>query len=363
MRTLSCYLVRELARTFLSCWLGLAAVFLVIEFLGKLDDLLSAHVAPATVALYLATGIPQALCLIAPLSALLATVVTVEMLARNNELMAMQALGIPPRALLLPGLAAAVAFTLALGCLSEVVAPLANRTAATIWDARVAGKPHRKGFAAARTWCRGEGAVYSFRWCEEDGRTFHGVTIYQLARDFGLSRRVDARRAHYLGGGLWDLTDGMVQRQATAGFEVRPFLRLRLRLPEPPPDLADGQRPPEEMSALEMYRFATSLEREGYDASRFLVDVQSKLAFVIGAAVLAVLGLVFSLRGHPGGMAAAIGFAILAAFAFWVSQTFFASLGRTGILPWWLAPWVADAVFTLATVWLWNARPAAARRA
>lgn len=354
MSTLSRYLVRELARTLLMCWLGLACTYLLVEFFGKLDNFLSSQVSGLSIAMYLAASIPQALLFTGPLSALIAAVISTELLARNNELVALRACGIPPRAVLAPLLAAALALSLVLVAFGEFVAPEANRTATRIWETEVcAGK--LPSFAAGRMWYRGQGAIFAFRWASDDGSQLHGLTLYRLApQRFYLSERLDARLARHLGQGRWELTGGLAQRSGPAGgFEVKPFQRLAIQIPERPEDFSNGQRRPQEMSSLELYRFAQMLTREGYDASRFLVDMAAKLTLSLAAAVLATLGVVFSLRRHRGGMAAAIGFSLLAAFLFWVIQAMFVSLGRTGVLPWWLAAGGADLIFSGAAVWLW----------
>jgi lipopolysaccharide export system permease protein len=359
VNTLARYLIRELARVLALCWLGLAAAYLLVEFFGRLDNFLASEVPGATIALYLAASVPQALLLTGPLSALLAAVITTEILARNNELVAMRACAIPPRAVLAPPLAAALCLSLGLVAFGEFVAPPANREAARIWDTQVAGGP-QPSFAAGRTWYRGEGSICSFRLASEDGKILNGLTIYRLAPDFYLSERLDARQARYLGRRRWELTDGLRQRSRPGGgLEVERFERLRLGLRERPEDVVAGQRNPQEMSSIELWQFAGRLSREGYDPSRFLAEMQAKLAFSLGTAVMVALGLVFSLRRHRGGMAAAIGFSLLAAFLFWATQATLVSLGRTGVLPWWLAPWGADAIFSLAALRLWFTGPVA----
>jgi lipopolysaccharide export system permease protein len=350
--TLGRYLIRELARTLALCWLGLTAAYLLVEFFGKLDNFLAAHVSGPTTALYLALSLPQALLFTGPLSALLAAVVATEILARNNELTAMQACGVSPRAILAPPLAFALLLSLALIAFGEGVAPAANRAAARIWDTQVAsGK--LASFAAGRMWYRGEGTIYSYRWAAGDGSTLYGLTLYRLSPHFSLSERLDARQARHLGSGEWELREGLRLRPSQGGLEVTPFDRLRLRLPDAPQDFVAGQRRPQEMSSLELLRFAGRLKREGYDASRFLVDMEAKLAFSLGTVVLVALGMAYSVRRHRGGMAAAIGFCLLAAFLFWVAQALLLSLGRTGVLPWWLAPWGTDILFGVAALRLW----------
>jgi lipopolysaccharide export system permease protein len=353
VNTLSRYLVREFTRMLAFCWLGLAAAYLLVDFLGKLDNFLSSGAHGSSIALYLAASFPQALVLTGPLSALLAAVLAVEILARNRELIAMRACGIAPRTILAPLLAAAVILALGLVFFEETVAPVANREAARIWDSEASGTS-RASFAAGRNWHRGQSSILSFHWASDSGKVIHGLMIYRLAPHFSLSERLDAREARYLGGGRWELKEGVIQRPAAGGApEVQRFSRLVIHLAEEPKDFAAGQRRPQDMAALELYKFAARLRREGYDPSRFLVDMLAKPAFSFGAAVLVGLGLVFSLRGHRGGMAAAIGFGLLAAFLFWTSQALLVSLGRAGVLPWWLAPWGADIIAGLAAWRLW----------
>jgi lipopolysaccharide export system permease protein len=354
VRTLRAYIIRELARVLALSWPALAVTYLLVEFLGRLDNFLSGKATLFTVAFYLAASAPQALLVTGPMSALLAAVVCVELLARNNELIALRACGVAPRSLLVPALGVALCLSLALAAMGEFVAPPANRAASLVWAAEVSKGGKRPSFAAGRIWYRGEGTVYAFRWAADDGRLLHGLSLWRLSPHFALSERLDARSARHLQGGLWELEGGLLLRHGPeGGLSVEPFTKRLLTLHESPADFAAGQRRPEEMSSLELYQFARRLNHEGYDASRFLVEAQAKVAFCLGAAVLVALGLSFSLRRRRAGMALAVGFSLLAAFLFWVTQALFTSLGRTGALPWWLAPWGADALFSAAAWRLW----------
>jgi lipopolysaccharide export system permease protein len=364
VRTLSRYLVRELGRIFAASWVALASLLVLVDFFGRIDNFLSEEVPLGQVALYVAASVPQALLQTGPMAALIAAIIGIQVLSRRGELVAMRACGVSPGRILLPPLIGAVVLSLALTALSELVVPTASATASRIWDREVSGRQAK--LAAGKVWYRGKRTIYSFRSISEDATRLQGVTLYLLAPRIELSSRVDARTARYTGG-RWVLQDALIQEPGEDGdLTVRKLPELALRLAERPADLAAGERKRQDMSAWELWRLARRMRAEGYEATRYLVDMLARLAFPLGAAVLGGLGLSFSLsltrRAGRQGMALGIGVGLLAAFLYWAGQAFLVSLGRTGVLPWWLAPWVADAVFAAAAglIWLGPRRPARA---
>jgi lipopolysaccharide export system permease protein len=69
--------------------------------------------------------------------------------------------------------------------------------------------------------------------------------------------------------------------------------------------------------------------------------------------ITAFLGIPFALRlPRMGGLAAAVGLSLTLGFAYWVLFAVTVSIGQTGLLPPFLAAWVANILFGALGVYL-----------
>ncbi len=88
------------------------------------------------------------------------------------------------------------------------------------------------------------------------------------------------------------------------------------------------------MGFFELRDYARKLRSEGYDATRYEVDMHGKVAFSLVTVILVFIGISFSLREERGGgVSRSIGAAIVIGFSYWLVHAFSLSLGRAGTLP------------------------------
>jgi len=124
-------------------------------------------------------------------------------------------------------------------------------------------------------------------------------------------------------------------------------------LPEKPSDFQVVQKDVETMGYMELKRYIQKLQSEGYDATRYVVDLHGKIAFALVGIILTVIGIAFSLRSErSGGIAQGIGVGLILGFSYWLVFAFGMSLGRSGTLSPLIAAWFANILFAAGSVWL-----------
>ncbi|NTW78050.1 MAG: LptF/LptG family permease, partial [Syntrophaceae bacterium] len=117
-------------------------------------------------------------------------------------------------------------------------------------------------------------------------------------------------------------------------------------LPEKPDDFKIMQNDAEKMGYFDLRKYVGKLQAEGYDASRYLVDLHGKLAFPFVTLILVLIGIAFSTRSErQGGLMQSVGIGIMVGFSYWIVHAFSMSLGRSGILPAILSAWAANIIF------------------
>ena len=153
--------------------------------------------------------------------------------------------------------------------------------------------------------------------------------------------------------GVWKIEDGIVQKaQDSGGYDFSKFTNLFLSIPETPETFARKIVQPEEMSFLQLKRFSERVKREGYDNTRYLVDMNVKLAFPFLSFILAFLGIPIALELKTGGIPLAVSIGIGLCFFFMIIMGLSRSLGLSGILPPFLSAWTANLAFICLGIYL-----------
>jgi lipopolysaccharide export system permease protein len=124
-------------------------------------------------------------------------------------------------------------------------------------------------------------------------------------------------------------------------------------MPETPSDFRTIQKDADKMGFIELLNYIKKLQSEGYDATRYLVDLHGKIAISLVSILLVIIGICFSLRSErSGGVAQSIGAGVIIGFSYWLIFAFSLSLGRSATMPPLLSAWLANILFGIATIFM-----------
>jgi lipopolysaccharide export system permease protein len=100
------------------------------------------------------------------------------------------------------------------------------------------------------------------------------------------------------------------------------------------------------MSYSSLLRYVLKVEREGYDAAKYRVDLYAKTAFPFICLIMSLFGSGIALRGKTReGMAVSFAYGIITAFCYWGLYSFCLSLGYGDMMPPLIAAWTANVIF------------------
>jgi len=281
---------------------------------------------------------------------LLATIITLGILSRSNELLAMRAHGMSSYRIIMPLFVIAAVTSGVMFFCNESIVPYALRKADYVWDVKVKREPRQAFFALNQVWYRGDGTIYNIRLLDAKKNLLKGVTVYQFGNDFMLRRRIDAREARW-SRDRWSFSQVTI-REFLPGGEVHTSTHDQkdLFLPGNPDDFKKGMKQPEEMSYGELRDYVEVLKKDGYDSSRYLVDLHAKIASPFISLIMVLIGSPLALitgRKRGGGMVQGLGLSLAVGFLYWVAFSLSVSLGHTGTLPPLVAAWVPNTFFGL----------------
>ncbi len=341
-------------RDFLSYLLMIGAAFvtllLVFTLFELLGDILRNGVSALIVGEYLLNVTPYFLYYpIAPMSMLLAGLVTFGLLQRSNEITAIKATGISLYRIITPVLFISALVAVVLFASDQFYLPYTNKRQDEL-RSRIKGKPPQTYLRPDRKWIFGQHSdIYYYQLFDPDRDAFGGVMVFQFdPKSFQITRRITAERARwsspmdrwvYEQGWERSLNGSAIENYHT--FDAATFPELT----EAPGYFKKEVKQSSEMNYEELRRYIHDLEQSGFDVVRLRVQLQKKIAYPLITIVMAVIAIPFALsagkRGALAGVATAIGIGVV----YWTISGLFEAMGNLSQLPPAVAAWSPNLVF------------------
>jgi len=345
------YLSREILKNFGVILVAVISIYIAVDFFEKIDDFMEADLPFSRAITFFIYNTPFVVAQIMPVGLFLAILVVFGLMSKNNEIIALKSSGVSIYALLWPVLSLGLMCTILLFFLSEVIVPISTGKANEIWLREV-----RKEMAITtrekNVWIKGNRAIIHIRFYDAENRTLHGISVNRFDKDFNLIRRVDAKKAVFQKG-KWVLNDSMVQtyEKKTGKYQIKFYDERAEVLDFVPADLKRVMRKSQEMSFKELMGYIKKVEKEGYDATSYRVDLQAKIAFPFVCIVLCLVGTGLSFRGRINeSLPVVIAYGLGIVFLYWIFQSFCVSLGYGEMLPPLIAVWTANIIAACAGV-------------
>jgi lipopolysaccharide export system permease protein len=349
LRLLDRYIIKEYLRFFIITSVSFIALYLIVDFFEKIRMFLSNQASITHMAAYFLFSIPMIVSLILPAAILLATLMTYSSLSKFSEIIAMKANGISLYRISLPVLIFAAIVAVALFFFSELITPSSISKAEHIVIAKVQKQKTFGAFKQNELWYHGDDAIYNFKIFDVTQDTLRGIVINYINPDFTLQKRIDAEKAEWKNG-QWVFHNLLITHFDSTNTPVLEWFEEKIiPLPEKPNDFKIMQKDAEKMGYFDLRKYVNKIQAEGYDATRYLVDLHGKLAFPFVTVILVLIGISFSTRSErQGGVMQSVGIGIIIGFSYWIVHAFSMSLGRSGILPAILSAWIANILFFAA---------------
>jgi len=354
------YILRRFFYFFFVVMLAFLFLFEIFTFFELAEDIRRHNVPFMVVVNYFRYLIPYSSYQFTPLGALVAVLVTLGILSKNNEIIAFKASGISLYRLALPILLAGVVIASALLILDDTYLPYANQRQDAL-RAIIKGKPPQT-YTRPQRWIFGDNSkVYNYDLFDPKEKLFGGLTVVELdPTTFQMRRRVFATRAHWLDTeNTWVLESGWV-RDFVEGAVTRyePFKVTTLpELTEPPSYFNREVIQAFQMNWTDLRRYITGLYRAGFDISSLTVQLHKKFAYPLIAPISMMLAVPFALfvgnRGAVGGVALGVGIGI----AYWAIAALTEAMGGIGQLPPFLAAWSPDLIFFFLALYFFFKMP------
>ena len=204
-------------------------------------------------------------------------------------------------------------------------------------------------------WVRTGNSIVHIEQAIPQSSSLQGVTIFDLDENFQLAYRTDAGSAHFKNN-EWQFKN-LVQRKFNPETgEMLSSTQSRnktIPLDKTPEDFQQADPHEWELDMFELNRLAKKMQEEGYDATRYLVNMHSHIAAPFACIVMVLLGIPFALqRGRNSSLALGIVISVLVGVVYFILHSVAMAFGYSGILPPILATWSANILAGLTGLWL-----------
>jgi lipopolysaccharide export system permease protein len=360
MNILSAYLVKEFSKVFCIFLILIITVYMVIDSVENANRFSEAGLSLATMFTYLFLQIPKIISLVTPVAVLLAIIITLGIMNNRNELVALKSAGISLLRFSLPLVFCGLLLSMGLILLNELILPQAEAKANYIYDVLMRKMPPNT-YYQQKFWHKGLNSIYEVGSYDDANQVLLNVTYYHFDQNFNLDLRIDADSAQFMGE-HWRFSRGLMQQRGDTGlYSAENFDRKDIALPEVPADFIKLAKPSSEMNLSELAAFISKIESDGYDATRYKVDLHTKVSMSLSCLITTLFAIPLALlRGQnkESNIAKAVAIGMAMAFIYWVGSGFInSSLGYSGALPAALSAWLSNILYTFVALWLYTHVP------
>jgi len=346
------YIIKEFFKVFALCVMGFILVFVLVEITDKIKYYFQYNPSGWLMTKYFLVKTPGYLFYAMPLSILLGGMLSLFMMARHYEIVAMQASGIDALTIARPVLFMGVLGSALMFLANETVIPWSNRYSEYIQNVEIAGQADRTFFKRDQIWMRSPNSITHIQKFVRSDKVLERITIVQWDSDHAFTDRIYADKAKWWGN-HWVLYGvNRMSRTTNGRFVTETLPSMVGPLTKAPEDFGRGERLANEMNLIQLSDYIAKIAEEGHQPTRYQVDWHAKIAFPLVCLIMSALSVPFAIRAGPSAGGAALGLvvSVTVAFGYWIVHTMFIALGHGGYLPPIIAAWAGNVIFGLGAL-------------
>lgn len=348
------YIMRKYLAIFTLVFLGLLSISVIVTFFERIDNIYQHNKPLLLLFTYIQYRLPEFIHYILPVTTLTATLLTLGLMTKFNEITAMKACGVSIYRLILSIVFLAILASVFSFGLQERLLPSANKKAEEAWN-RINDVPPRTYNFLDRRWVlsKDKERIFHYSYYDPVHNFFSQLSVYDLdLASWTLKRRIFAEKGHIERHNLSFIKGWSRKFGGDLSTRLEIFEETGFRVAEEPGYFVKESKEPDLMSYGELKAYIADIEEMGFETTRFNVDLSAKLSFPFVSLIMTLIAIPFAFSMGKRGALVGIGLSIGIAMVFWGMLGVFKSLGYVGFLSAFLASWGPNLVFALAGLYL-----------
>ncbi len=326
------YVLRQFLKVFIFSIISFTIIYITVDIFEEIDNFIDHEADLHHIILFYLYSIPFILTYITPVSLLLASVFSMGVLGRRNELTAFIASGLSLIRVARPILAAALTVSALSLVFNDAVVTRANRAMKDIKQYEIEGRQRSDPYLKENLYYLGDdGFVYLARRYNHRTKTLYDVVVQRFERNT-LTRRIDAKRAFWRID-KWIFYQGFDRKFTDQNEEVNRFEEMSIpELQEVPEDFAKETIDQEDMNYHELKAYVEKVRKRGGNVDKYLVDLHFKFSFPLAGFIFVILGIAFASGKRKPSMATGFGLTLAISFIYYGFLRVGQTLGHNGVL-------------------------------
>lgn len=334
-------------------------LFILFDFIHKTTRYFPTHQPTALMIVKMyAFQIPIFFVQTLPIASLLASVTTMVLLSRTNEITAMRAAGVSPLRLSWPLAFGGLSLSITAFLLGEYVLPHAAEKMHYVQQVQIE-KGSENELAVNALWARRDSLLVNFSEVDAIENRLVDVRLIHVRNSFRPESIIEAKYAKYLP----DTKNWMLQECFLTYFNpngtldrVEERIEMVQELPIDPTRLKKERRKSDELSVKELQDNIKIGEKTGGDILAYKVDFHLKFAYPLAAFVVSMIGLQFAFKSErKTETAKGVLLAFTIGISYWFVLNATRAIGRRGDIPPLVAAWIPN-IFMLLIIYFMNSR-------
>lgn len=366
MRIIDRYTLKAVVSVFLLCIAGFMFLYVVIDILSYMEDMLKRHTTAALLLKYYLSYLPSIFTQMAPFACLLSVLYAFSRLNHNNEIIAMRAAGlsvphITRTAVIFGGILSLFVFFVS----DRVMPParLINLEARAQMEnpAKKAKEIRAKIVRNVCMYGLKNRLFFISKFIPAENR-IEGIIILEHDEHQNLLKKIVANKGVY-DGTLWKFHQSITYNFDASGAvigEPAYYDEEIMAIPETPHDFLTQRQRPDSMNIAQLDDYIWKLSRGGAKTvvRGLKVDYYQRFTAPFTSLVITLLGIPFAfrMRRRAAGLSS-IGISILVGFLYYILDAVSIALGKYGVLPPVVAASLSHAVILAWSMLLINALP------
>jgi lipopolysaccharide export system permease protein len=341
MRILDRYILKSIIYIFLSCIFVFLFLYVVIDLLTNLDEVLKHQATLTLLVRYYISYLPIMFVQVSPFACLLSTVYTFGKLNHNNEIIAMRSSGLSIFDIARNALIFGLLISLAVFWVNDRFVPPSlvenQKISAQIQEGSLKNKPKKNETITNLTLYGLRNRLFFISRFSPATKTMEGITILEQDENQNLTKKIIATRGIYQEG-LWKFYQSITYRFDNNGQVIDEPSYLEeeiMSIPETPENLASLRQKPEQMNIRQMQDYIWILSKSGATTviRNLKVDLYQRFTSPFTSFIIILLGIPFSLlmRKRATGMSS-IGVSIIVGFLYYVLDAVCLAIGKSGLI-------------------------------
>jgi lipopolysaccharide export system permease protein len=340
MRILDRYILKSILAIFICCIFVFLFLFVVIDILGHLEDILKHKLTILLLTQYYLTYLPTIFVQAAPFACLLSTLYTFGKLNHNNEIIAMRSSGLSIFWITKDTLIFATIISLFIFWLNDRIVPLAtslNQKIKMQMQAEGLRKPNRPEIINNLSMYGIKNRLFFVNKFSSLTNTMEGIVILEQDENQNITRKIVASKAIYREGN-WKFYQCITydfDQDTQIINEPMYAEEQNIAIPETPQDFLNQKQLPEAMTITQLDDYIWRLSKSGSPnlIRNFKVDLYQRFTSPFTSLIIVILGVPFALqmRRRATGLAS-VGLSIVVGFLYYIIDAISIALGKSGVI-------------------------------